>query len=60
MARIAYDTLQAKQSPALDKANTLLRIYSDAKPSMTSKEDNYPFVECATFADDIISKGGNW
>ena len=24
------------------------------------KEENYPFVECASFADDIKSKGGNW
>ena len=29
-------------------------------PTITAKEDSYPFVECATFADDIKYKGGNW
>ena len=27
---------------------------------MTTLEGNYPFVECATFADEIKAKGGSW
>ena len=38
----------------------MLSVLSAAKPSITSKEDSYPFVECATFADDIKSSGGGW
>lgn len=27
---------------------------------MTHLEGEYPFVECATFADEIKAKGGSW
>lgn len=27
---------------------------------MTHLEGQYPFVECATFADEIKAKGGSW
>lgn len=60
MARIAYNTLEKENPSVLAKANSLLKIYSSAHPSDTHKESQYPFVECATFADDIKSKGGTW
>ena len=60
MARIAYDKLSTSSPHALQKANDLLEVLSDNKPSLITKEYDYPFVECATFADDIKSKGGNW
>ena len=44
----------------MDKATALLKVYSSANPSMTNLEKSYPFVECATFADEIKSRGGTW
>jgi len=45
---------------ALAKANEVLRVYSAAHPEMIRSEFNYPFVECATFADQIKEKGIEW
>jgi hypothetical protein len=45
---------------ALQAANDLLKVYADADPKMTNLEGDYPFVECATFADEIKAKGGSW
>lgn len=62
VARIAFDKLQSTSQGqvALAKANSLLKVYSSSHPSMTGLEGNYPFVECATFADEIKAKGGSW
>lgn len=62
VARVAYDKLSFSQpgKAALDKATQLLQVYSASNPSMTNLEGNYPFVECATFADEIKAKGGTW
>lgn len=38
----------------------MLKIYADSNPSMTRLEGEYPFVECATFADEIKAKGGSF
>jgi hypothetical protein len=62
VARIAFDKLESTSQGqvALAKANSLLKVYSSSNPSMTKLEGNYPFVECATFADEIKAKGGSW
>lgn len=62
VARVAQDQLSFTKNgqSALDKANSLLRVYSSSNPSMTNLEGAYPFVECATFADEIKSRGGTW
>ena len=62
VAKIAYDKLQStpQGQAALNKANSLLKVYSSSHPSMTNLERDYPFVECATFADEIKAKGGSW
>ena len=39
----------------MSKANEMLSHLSQ----FTSLEDNHPFVECATFADEIKSRGWN-
>ena len=53
VARIAYDKL-AKESPnALTRANGILSHLAQ----FTTMEKDHPFVECATFADAIKSKG---
>lgn len=53
VARAAHDMLQSTREGrhALDKANQVLKVYSSARPDMIRSELNYPFVECATFAD---------
>ena len=62
VARVAYDQLQFSNQgkTALNKANDLLKVYSSSNPSMTNLEGDYPFVECATFADEIKAKGATW
>lgn len=60
VARVAYDILQQEAPQALSQANNLLSTYAQANPSMTSAEGDYPFVECAIFADTIKSKGGSF
>ena len=48
---------------ALGRANEVLSIYKKKRPDMTPSEDNYPFVECGRFADEIREdpkKDGNW
>jgi hypothetical protein len=52
-ARIAYDKLTAENPALITRANTVLSHLA----SFTTVEKDYPFVECATFADDIKSKG---
>lgn len=53
MARVAYDTLMASNPSLVDRANGVLAELA----SFTSLEKNHPFVECATFADEIKGKG---
>jgi len=36
----------------LQSANKLLKVFSTAHPDKVPKEGSYPFVECATYADD--------
>ncbi len=57
VARIAYDHLAAESPATLKQANSLLTAFSD---STTTSEGDYPFVECATWADLIKYKGGGW
>ena len=48
---------------ALGRANDFLSVYKKKRPDMTPSEDNYPFVECGRFADEIREdpkKNGNW
>ena len=62
VAKVAYDKLSFTKEgqAALDAANNLLKVYSRNHPDMTNLEGSYPFVECATFADEIKAKGGTW
>jgi hypothetical protein len=56
VARIAYEKLNSHNSSVLTQANNLLRWL----PHPSDKEHLYPFVECATLADDIKYTGGGW
>lgn len=53
VARVAYDQLAQTNPEVLDKANSMLHGLSD----YTSFERDYPFVECATWADEIKEQG---
>ena len=54
MARIAYEKLSSENPDILDRANGILTGIA----SYTELEKDHPFVECATFADEI--KGTGW
>ena len=40
----------------------MLQVLTEESPHgfHTHKEGRYPFVECATLADDIKYRGGSW
>jgi len=38
----------------------MLSILHTSDPDLTYREDQHPFVECSTFADDIKYHGGAW
>ena len=57
---MAYDLLSSQDPSALKSAESMLKTLTSAQPSLVGKESDYPFVECATMADDIRMKGGNW
>jgi hypothetical protein len=59
-ARRAYDILEAENPDVLSKANSILAPLKRHYPDLTATESNYPFVECATFADVIKNLGYTW
>lgn len=60
MARVAYDHLTKEAPHALKIANDMLAVYSGSNSESTHLEKDYPFVECATFADEIKAHGGSY
>mmetsp|Transcript_8717 Transcript_8717/g.14790 ORF Transcript_8717/g.14790 Transcript_8717/m.14790 type:complete len:140 (+) Transcript_8717:40-459(+) len=60
VARIGYDLLQNESPDTLDNVNSILSVLKHSDPSWTVKENDYPFVECTTFGDDIKYKGGSY
>lgn len=59
-ALIAEKILLKEDSKTHDQALTILETLKIADPKWTTSEDKHPFVECATFADEIKKKGGQW
>jgi hypothetical protein len=55
---MAYDFLQKENPTALKKAEDILAYMKNQ--TITDSEKNYPFVECASFADMVKYKGGGW
>ena len=60
VARMAYDILNTDYPDVLASATALLKVFTDANPGNITKESDYPFVECATYADDIRYTTGSW
>ncbi len=46
---MAYDILQQENPSVVKKVNSIL----GQMPDLNKKEKDYPFVECATYPDDI-------
>jgi hypothetical protein len=53
VARVAFDKLTNESPAIVAKANNILKGIA----SFTDLEKDHPFVECATFADEIKGKG---
>mmetsp|Transcript_42245 Transcript_42245/g.30424 ORF Transcript_42245/g.30424 Transcript_42245/m.30424 type:complete len:88 (-) Transcript_42245:1211-1474(-) len=60
VARRAYDILLEEDPAALAAAEVELQPLAKYYSSITYDEGDYPFVECATFADNIKGKGYTW
>jgi hypothetical protein len=60
VANVAQNLLLQNDSSAWDAAINMLQSLRDYDPVLTSHENLHPFVECATFADDIKYNGGAW
>lgn len=58
IAMKAYENLKKSNPVALAKAEDLLKKFSDY--STKKHEQNYPFIECVTWPDDIKRIGGGW
>ena len=61
VARIAYDILEFNHPQTIYAAENILRVLSKATTNYT-REGAHPFVECATFADEVQKdgKGGEY
>ena len=59
-ARRAYDILSTDHPFVLEQAGAMLEPLKANYPEITENEKDYPFVECATFADVIMNLGYMW
>lgn len=60
VANIAQDLLEQNSPASLQKALEMLTYLADYNATLTVGEVDHPFVESATFADDIKYHGGAW
>ena len=60
MANIAQNLLLENSPDSLNTALDLLKTLEEYNATLTSHELDHPFVEAATFADDIKYHGGAW
>lgn len=60
VARIAQILLEKQNPQIVTQAVDVLKVFKSHYPSLTSKEGKYPFVECASFADEIKMEGGGF
>merc|ERR1719453_653049 len=59
-ALIAEKILLEEDAGTHEQVINILETLKIADPKWTTSEDKHPMVECATFADEIKSKGGSW
>ena len=60
VANIAQDLMLQNSPTSLIKALEMLTYLKDYNETLTVGEGDYPYVESATFADDIKYHGGAW
>lgn len=63
VANIAQNLLLDQAPDTYTQAMTMLQILKDSNAACCVSENQHPFVECATFADDIkyqAGGGGSW
>ncbi len=60
VANIAQNRLLENSPASLTTAVDLLKVLEAYNATLTVNELNHPFVEAATFADDIKYHGGAW
>ena len=60
VANIAQDILQQNSETSLSKALEMLTYLAGYNATLTVGEVDHPYVESATFADDIKYHGGAW
>lgn len=60
VANIAENRLLENSPDSYQQAVDLLKTLEAYNATLTYREVNHPFVECATFADDIKYHGGAW
>lgn len=60
VARIAERILEKESPQTVTDVKKVLGILESSFPSLVPKEQQHPFVECATFADEIKYKGGGY
>lgn len=60
VANIAQNLLLENSPSSLTTAIDLLKVLEVYNATLTVNELNHPFVEAATFADDIKYHGGAW
>lgn len=59
IARMA-EKLLGEDSQTVSDVKSILSILEKSNPSLTKKEVDHPFVECAIFADEIKYEGGGY
>jgi len=60
VARQAEAILESNSPDALQSALETLAYLKKSDASLTKDEDEHPFTECATFADNIKGSGMSW
>jgi hypothetical protein len=60
VANIAQDLLEKNSPSSLNSALNMLTYLAAYNATLTVGEGSYPYVESATFADDIKYHGGAW
>lgn len=59
-ARIAQEVLSEEAPEVLTKVTDILSVLEKSDPTYTKNEGKHAFVECATYADDIKYRGGQY
>lgn len=54
VARIAYEVLMKEMPEQVTAVEEILSVLKESNPNITKDEKDHPFVECASFADEVF------